>query len=73
MEIDGPASKPIALVVIGLILGASLGLGSGYAVFSSEMVEQSNSELGDRITDLEDSIDEITVQVEDMDERLGSI
>jgi len=73
METDGLVSKPLALVVIGLILGASLGLGSGYAVFYPEMVEQSNRDLEDRITDLEDSIDEVTVQVEDMNESLGSV
>lgn len=73
METDGPVSKPLALVVIGLILGASLGLGSGYAVFYPEMVEQSNKDLEDRITGLEDSLDEATAQVEDMNESLGSI
>ncbi len=73
METDGLVSKPLSLVVIGLILGASLGLGSGYAVFYPEMVEQSSKDLNDRITDLEDSIDEVTVQVEDMEESLGSI
>jgi len=61
METDGLVSKPLALIVIGLILSASLGLGSGYAVFYPEMVEQSNSELEDRITDLRDSIDKVTV------------
>jgi len=73
METDGLVSKPLALVIIGLILGASLGLGSGYAVFYPEMVAQSNRDLEDRITDLEDSIDEVAVQVEDMDGSLGSI
>ena len=73
METDGPISKPLALIVIGLILGASLGLGSGYAVFYPEMVEQSNKDLEDRITGLEDSLDEATAQVEDMNESLGSM
>lgn len=45
METDGLVSKPLALVLIGLIIGASLGLGSGYAVFYSEMVERSNRDL----------------------------
>jgi len=73
MEPIGLVSKPLALVLIGLILGASLGLGSGYAVFYPEMVEQSNRDLEDRITDLEDDIDGITVQMGDMDESLGSM
>jgi prefoldin subunit 5 len=73
METDGLVSKPLALVVIGLILGASLGLGSGYAVFYPEMVEQSNRDLEDRMTDLDGNIDEITVKIEDMDDSLGSI
>ncbi len=73
METDGYVSKPLAFVVIGLILGASLGLGSGYAVFYPEMVEQSNREIEDRITDLEDSVDGVAVHVEDMDESLVSI
>jgi prefoldin subunit 5 len=73
METDGLVSKPLALVVIGLILGASLGLGSGYAVFYPEMVEQSNRNIEDRITDLEASIDEVIVRVEDMNESLGPI
>ena len=73
MEPYGLVSKPLALVIIGLILGASLGLGSGYAFFYPEMVEQSNRDLEDRITDLEDNIDGITVQMGDMNESLGSI
>jgi prefoldin subunit 5 len=73
METDRLVSKPLAFVLIGLILGASLGLGSGYAVFYPEMVEQSNRDLEDRMTDLEDNIDGITVQMGEMDESLGSI
>jgi prefoldin subunit 5 len=73
METNGLVSKPLALVVIGLILGASLGLGSGYAVFYPEMVEQSNRDLEDRITELEEGVDEITIKMDDMDESLGSI
>ncbi len=73
METDRLVSKPLAFVIIGLILGASLGLGSGYAVFYPEMVEQSNRDIEDRIMDLEDNIDGITVQMEEMDESLGSI
>jgi uncharacterized phage infection (PIP) family protein YhgE len=51
-----PVSKPLALVVIGLIIGVSLGLGSGYAVFFPDMVNQRNRSLEERITDLEDSM-----------------
>ena len=73
METDGLVSKPLALVVIGLILGASLGLGSGYAVFYPEMVEQSNRDLEDRITSLEDSVGKVTAKVEGMNDSLSSI
>jgi len=73
METDRLVSKPLAFVIIGLILGASLGLGSGYAVFYPEMVEQSNRNLEDRMTDLEDNIDGIMVQMGEMDDILGSI
>jgi len=73
METDGLVSKPLAFVVIGLILGASLGLGSGYAVFYPEMVEQSNRDLEDRITILEDSVGDVTAKVKDMNESLDSI
>jgi prefoldin subunit 5 len=73
MEKDGLVSKPLALVVIGLILGASLGLGSGYAVFYPELVEQSNRDLEDKITSLEDSVGKVTAKVENMNESLSSI
>ena len=73
METDRLVSKPLAFVIIGLILGASLGLGSGYAFFYPEMVEQSNRNLENRMTDLEDNIDGITVQMGEMEESLGSI
>jgi len=73
METDGLVSKPLVLVVIGLILGASLGLGSGYAVFYPEMVEQSNRDLEDRITSLEDSVGKVTAKVEGMNDSLSSI
>jgi len=73
METDRLVSKPLAFVIIGLILGASLGLGSGYAVFYPEMVERSNRDIEDRIKDLEDNINGITVQMGEMDESLGSI
>lgn len=73
MKIEGLVSKPLALVLIGLALGASLGLGSGYAVFYPAMVEKSNRGLEDRINVLEDGVDEIAVKMDDMEESLGSI
>ncbi len=51
-----PVSKPLALVVIGLIIGVSLGLGSGYAVFYPDMVNQRNKSVEERITDIEDEL-----------------
>jgi chromosome segregation ATPase len=51
-----PLSKPLALVIIGLIMGLWLGLGSGYAVFYPELVNQRNKTLEARIIDLEESM-----------------
>ncbi|MFW9835693.1 MAG: hypothetical protein ACFFEK_16945, partial [Candidatus Thorarchaeota archaeon] len=51
-----PVSKPLALVIIGLIIGISLSLGSGYAVFYPDMVNQRNKSVEERITDIEDEI-----------------
>ena len=73
METDRLVSKPLAFVIIGLILGASLGLGSGYAVFYPEMVERSNRGIEDRMTVLEDNMEGITAQMGEMNESLGSI
>lgn len=73
METDRLVSKPLAFVIIGLIIGASLGLGSGYAVFYPEMVEQSNRDIEGRMTALEGNIEGITAQMGEMNESLGSI
>jgi prefoldin subunit 5 len=73
METDRLVSKPLAFVIIGLIIGASLGLGSGYAVFYPEMVEQSNRDIEGRMTALEGNIEGITAQIGEMNESLGSI
>ena len=61
-----PVSKPLALVVIGLIIGVSLGLGSGYAVFYPDMVNERNKTVEERIVDVEENLVEL-------DERLGSV
>ncbi|MCW4011815.1 MAG: hypothetical protein NWF07_02360 [Candidatus Bathyarchaeota archaeon] len=51
-----PVSKPLALVIIGLIIGVSLGLGSGYAVFYPDMVNERSKTVEDRIGDIEGNI-----------------
>ena len=48
-----PISKPLSLVVIGLIIGVSLGLGSGYAVFYPDMIDQRSKTFEERIADIE--------------------
>lgn len=74
------SSKPLALVLIGLVLGASLGLGSGYAVFYPQMVRDSNKSIEDRLQEMEEGLDQMNVQmtrlnksIEDIQGSLGSI
>ena len=52
MQSSVSVSKPLALVVIGLIIGVSLGLGSGYAVFYPDMVKQRNKTVEERVNDV---------------------
>ncbi len=80
MQSKIPVSKPLALVVIGLIIGVSLGLGSGYAVFYPDMVNQRNRSIEERITDLEDSmanldqkLNSVNQSITAIDENLGGI
>jgi hypothetical protein len=68
MQSNGFLSKPIALVLIGLILGASLGLGSGYAVIYPQLVKQKNKSIEDRIDDAESEILSLNQGIDDLNQ-----
>ncbi|HUV33907.1 MAG TPA: hypothetical protein VMW22_03190 [Candidatus Desulfaltia sp.] len=67
------SSKPLALVLIGLILGASLGLGSGYAVFYPQMVRDSNRSIEDRIQEMEDGLDQVNAHLTRLNASIGDV
>jgi len=68
MQSNGFLSKPIALVLIGLILGASLGLGGGYAVIYPQLVKQKNKSIEDRIDDVESELVNINEGLDDLNQ-----
>jgi prefoldin subunit 5 len=68
-----PVSKPLALVVIGFIIGVSLGLGSGYAVFYPDMVNERSKTVEDRIEDVEDGIASLDQRILDMNDSIALI
>ena len=70
MESRLPVSKPLLLVLIGLIIGASLGLGSGYAVFYPNMVNENSRTIEGRVIDVEDNIGELGVMLESMNQNI---
>jgi len=70
---SGPSSKPLLLVVIGLILGASLGLGSGYAIFYPQLIRESNQSIEDRIRGVEESLAAMDAQIGELDTSIGEI
>jgi len=67
------ASKPLVFVVIGLVVGASLGLGSGYAVFYPTMVKQKNKSIDDQIMDLRNNMTLLHHQIEDVNKSITVI
>ena len=67
------SSKPLALVLIGLILGASLGLGSGYAVFYPQMVRDSNRSIEDRIQEMEDGLGQVNAHLTRLNASIGEV
>ena len=73
MESRLPVSKPLLLVLIGLIIGASLGLGSGYAVFYPNMVNENSRTIEGRVIDVEDNIGELGVMMESMNQNITSL
>ncbi len=68
-----PVSKPLALVVIGLIIGVSLGLGSGYAVFYPDMVNERSKTVEERISDIEDNISALDSKLSSVNESINVI
>jgi predicted nucleic acid-binding Zn-ribbon protein len=48
MQSNNFFSKPLVLVIIGLILGASIGLGSGYALIYPQMVNEQSKTIEER-------------------------
>ena len=68
-----PVSKPLLLVLIGLIIGASLGLGSGYAVFYPSMVRQQSRTIEDRVSDIEGNVTLVGERLDSMNSSLGEI
>jgi len=69
----GQSSKPLLLVIIGLILGASLGLGSGYAIFYPQLVRQNNQTIEDRILEVEDSLAAMNAQMANLNRSISDI
>jgi len=70
---SGPSSKPLLLVIIGLILGASLGLGSGYAILYPQLIRESNQSIEDRIQELEDSLSAMDAQIGNLNGSIDEI
>ncbi len=70
MERRLPISKPLLLVLIGLIIGASLGLGSGYAVFYPNMVNERSRTIEEQVADVEDSVDGLGVRLDSMNQSM---
>ena len=70
MERRLPISKPLLLVLIGLIIGASLGLGSGYAVFYPNMVNERSRTIEEQVADVDDSVDGLGVRLDSMNQSM---
>lgn len=73
MQTRLPISKPLLLVLIGLIIGASLGLGSGYAVFYPSMVRVRSQTIEERVGGIEDNVNLIGVQIDEMNTSMAVI
>lgn len=73
MENRLPISKPLLLVLIGLIIGASLGLGSGYAVFYPNMVNERSRTIEEQVTDIEEDVDELGIRLDSMNQSMSVI
>ena len=73
MQTRLPISKPLLLVLIGLIIGASLGLGSGYAVFYPSMIKERTQTIEERVGGIEDNVNLIGVQLDEMNTSMSVI
>ena len=73
MQTRLPISKPLLLVLIGLIIGASLGLGSGYAVFYPSMIKKRTQTIEERVGGIEDNVNLIGVQLDEMNTSMSVI
>jgi prefoldin subunit 5 len=65
-------SKPLALVIIGLLIGASLGLGTGYALIFPDMVNKREQAIEEQVAELEDRIDSVLVLIDDIGGAIGN-
>ena len=68
-----PISKPLALVIIGLVIGASLGLGSGYAVFYPDMVNKRSKTVEERITGVEENMTAMDSRISNINQSISQI
>ena len=73
MQSSVSVSKPLALVVIGLIIGVSLGLGSGYAVFYPDMVKQRNKTVEERVNDVENGVTALDEKIMSVNRSISEI
>ena len=72
MQYRLPLSKPLLLVLIGLIIGASLGLGSGYAIFYPSMVREHSRSLDDRVSEIEGNVTLIGDRLDEIDSDMDA-
>ena len=68
-----PVSKPLALVIIGLIIGTSLGLGSGYAIFYPDMVNERSKTVEERIVDIEGNVTSLDQRIIGINQSINVI
>lgn len=68
-----PISKPLLLVLIGLLVGASLGMGSGYAIFYPSLVNERSRTIEDRVSDIEGNVTIVGQRLDSVDESITAI
>lgn len=73
MKSQGFFSKPLALVIIGIVLGASLGLGSGYAVIYPQMVKEQNKTFEEKLNDVESKIQSVSAELEELNQTFQDV
>lgn len=73
MEAKGFKSKPLALVVIGLVIGASLGIGSGYAILFPQMVRERTQTTEERMDVLEEEVQGVNTRLDQLNGSLSAI